>query len=537
MQTPNTNIATTQTKSSAVSQITSHPFLAILGVLMGALISVFTGRLLSIGLADVQGAIGASSDAMSWVSTSFNAANMFIGPLTVFLGGLLGPRRVLLWASVIFMLSEFLSPFVAHNIVALIIMQLIAGLAAGTYYPLTMTLIVKNLPFKYIHFGIAAYALDILASTHITTALESWYMNHLSWQWIFWNALFTTPILMACIYFSIPPQPLPQRGPRTNLWGFLYASTAFSLLYCALDQAERLDCFNSGIINAFLITGVFMLAVAIFRRLRQPNPLLNLSFLATRNFLLLAVVLTCFRFLLLAPTLLLPKYLALFHGYRPDQTGVVLAWIAIPELIAAPLAGLLLYKVDARFICSIGFLLVGLSCFASSKIDPGWTGETFVITQLVNAIGLAFALTGLVTAILRSGLALGALQSPVNMLTLSCWFQMIRLFGAEIGKEVMQHFLRVQSALHYTILAQHVDGGWLTEERIRLLISNLFSGGSGIDDARNRALIELGTSMKQQIGLLAISDGFILVALCAAFCMFVIGFLRYAPPLVPSTST
>src|SRR5271156_3256872 len=217
MQTPNTNTG---------SQITIHPFVAVIGVLMGALTSVFTGRLLSIGLPDVQGAIGASSDAMSWVSTSFNAANMFIGPLTVFLGGLYGPRRILHWASVVFILSEFLSPFVAHNVAALAAMQFIAGLAAGTYYPLTITVVVRNLPMKYIHFGIAAYALDILASTHITTAIEAWYINHFSWQWIFWNALLTTPILMICIHFGIPRQPLPQKNPRNNLWGFLYASCA-----------------------------------------------------------------------------------------------------------------------------------------------------------------------------------------------------------------------------------------------------------------------------------------------------------------------
>src|SRR5271167_4278104 len=98
MQTPHTiaGIAEAQTKStaSAVSQITTHPLLAVLGVLLGALTSVFTGRLLSVGLADVQGAIGASADAMSWVSTSYNAALMFMGPLTVFLGALFGPRRV-----------------------------------------------------------------------------------------------------------------------------------------------------------------------------------------------------------------------------------------------------------------------------------------------------------------------------------------------------------------------------------------------------------------------------------------------------------
>ena len=429
------------------------------------------------------------------------------------------------------MLAEFLSPFVAHNIGALIIMQFIAGLAAGTYYPLTMTVILTNLPLKYIQLGVAAYALDILASTHIATALEAWYMSHLSWQWIFWNALFMTPVLMMCIFFGIPRQPMPKPSSRTNLWGFLIASSALSLLYSALDQAERLDWFNSGVINALFITGAFLLGVSLFRRIRQPSPLLNLRFLATRNFLLLGVVLACFRFLLLAPILLVPNYLELLHNYRPDQTGAVLAWIAIPELIAAPIAGLLLYKVDSRLICSFGFVLVGLTCFINSKIDPTWTGENFVILQLVNAIGLAFALTGLITSILRNAYALKALDNPINILTLSCWFQTIRVFGAEIGKATMVRFLTVQSTLHYTILAQHVDGGWLTQDRLRALITYFFSAGSGVADAKARALIALGSSVKQQIGLLALSDGFVLIALCAAFCLVILSLLTYAPPL------
>jgi DHA2 family multidrug resistance protein len=528
------SIAEAQTKSGAanVSQITTHPWAAVLGVLIGALTAVFTGRLLTVGLADVQGAIGASSDSMSWVSTAYNAALMFMGPLTVFLGGLFGPRRVLLWASVFFMISEFLSPFAAHNIGALIGLQFIAGLSSGTYYPLTITVIVRNLPLKYLQFGIAAYALDILGSTHIATALEAWYMNHFSWQWIFWNALFTTPLLMVCIYFGVPRQPLPARSPRLNLWGFLYLSSALTLLYSGLDQGERLDWLNSPLFAAFLGTGVFMLLVSVVRRVRQPNPMLNLHFLLTRNFLLLGAVLLSFRFLLLAPTLLVPNYLELLHGYRPDQTGSVLAWIAIPELLAAPLAGFLLYKIDSRLICALGFLLVGLTCVASSKIDPGWTGETFVVMQVVNAIGLAFAMTGMVASILRNALALGALKNPDNILTISCWFHICRLFGFQIGKSVMLHFLKIQGTLHYTILAQHVDGGWLTEERMSALATNLFAAGSGVDDAKTRAITELGSSLKQQIGLLAISDGLVLVALCAGCCLLVLSFLRYAPPMV-----
>jgi len=519
-------------KAPAANQLTTHPFLAILGVLLGALISVFTGRLLSIAMPDLQGAVGAGSDAISWVSTAYNAANMFVGPLVVFIGGLLGPRRILLWASAVFMMAEFLSPFVAHNVGALIILQFIAGIAAGTYYPLTMTVVVRNLPLKFVHWGVAAYALDILASTHISTALEAWYINNLSWQWVFWNALLVTPLIMACLYWGIPRQPLPQRGPKTNVWGFLLASAGLTLTYCGLDQGERLDWANSGVIGAFFAVGLFLTAAALIRHRLKPSPLLNLRFLATPNLLLLGAVLVLFRFLLLAPTLLLPQYLAVLHGYRPDQTGGVLGWISIVELAAAPLAGLLLYRVDSRLLCAVGFALAGGTCYLNSGLDPSWTGETFVASQVLNAIGIAFALTGLITTILRNALDLGALQNPANLLTLSCWFQTCRLFGGELGKTVMQHFLKVQGALHYTVLSQHLDGGWLTQERLKLLASELFSAGAGGDDARNRALLELGAALKQQIVLLSIGDGFVLVALSTAVCLTLLAFVTYAPPLV-----
>jgi DHA2 family multidrug resistance protein len=240
-----------------------------------------------------------------------------------------------------------------------------------------------------------------------------------------------------------------------------------------------------------------------------------------------------FRFLLLAPTLLLPQFLAVLHGYRPDQTGGVLGWISIVELAAAPIAGLLLYRADSRLLCAAGFALAGWTCFLNSSLDPNWTGETFIASQVLNAIGIAFALTGLITSILRNALALGALQSPANMLTLSCWFQTCRLFGGELGKTVLQRFLKVQGTLHYSVLSQSLDGGWLTEERLKLFASNLASGGSGVEDARNHALLEMGAVLKEQITVLSISDGFVLIALSTAVCLTLLSFVTYAPPMVP----
>jgi hypothetical protein len=76
--------------------VTTHPLLGVAGVLLGALIATCTGRLMNVDLADIRGALHPGVDEGSWINTTFNASPMFIGDFSVYLGGLLGPRRVLL---------------------------------------------------------------------------------------------------------------------------------------------------------------------------------------------------------------------------------------------------------------------------------------------------------------------------------------------------------------------------------------------------------------------------------------------------------
>src|SRR5258708_2596075 len=118
--------------------VTTHPLLGVAGVLLGALIATCTGRLMSVGLADIRGALHLGVDEGSWINTAFNASMMFIGPFSVYLGGLLGPRRVLLACAWIFTVVSFLIPF-CHSLGAVIALLIIAGLSAGTFYPLTLS--------------------------------------------------------------------------------------------------------------------------------------------------------------------------------------------------------------------------------------------------------------------------------------------------------------------------------------------------------------------------------------------------------------
>jgi DHA2 family multidrug resistance protein len=83
----------------------------VLAVLLGGLLSTLDGRLLSVVLPDLRGALHLSVDEAAWIPTSYNMAIMFIGVFSVYLGALLGVRRVLLSCSLVYMVASLLLPW------------------------------------------------------------------------------------------------------------------------------------------------------------------------------------------------------------------------------------------------------------------------------------------------------------------------------------------------------------------------------------------------------------------------------------------
>jgi len=531
LSTPSSNGASLP-KPSTLAVITTHPVVGVFGVLLGAMIATCTGRLISVGLADLRGAFHFGVDEASWIGTAFNAAMMFIGPFSVYLGGLLGARRVLLICASLFTLISVALPF-APNLPVLLVLLVLAGLTTGTFYPLTLSFVLRNLPMRYVLLGIAMYAMDIVFTTNFATSLEAWYMDHVSWHWIFWNSAVLTPIMMVLIYFGIPWQPLPtpkEGQPKPNWRGFLYASIGFSLLYIAFDQGQRLDWLNSGTIVALMVSGSFLLLMTLVRRLRMPNPLINFRFLARRNTLLLGVILIFFRFVMLATVVTIPSYLGSVKGYLPLQTGPVMLWVGLPQCICGLLAMYLLKYIDARLILTVGFSLVAVACIMNAHLSSAWSGTNFLLSQGIMAIGLAFAFNAMVGAIILEVVNTGALSRPIDVLTFAGFFQTVRLLGGEMGVAFMQHFLSTREQFHSNILGLSVQlGQQATNQRLRDLSAGMLSHSSGLTAATGRAGEILGLQVKQQAFTLAITDSFVLVAVSVVCCLIVIACMARVP--------
>src|SRR5271154_3789634 len=386
------------------AELSQSPWVGILGVVMGAGIVTLAGRLLTLGSADLKGALGIGYDDGAWIGSAFNIALMFIGPFTVYLGGLLGARKVLLLAATGFTVICAFLPLI-HNYSLLLTALALAGLTSGTFYPLTLTFALKNIPPRFLPFTLALYASSVDGAVNLAPSLYGWCRDHLSYNWMFWNSALLTPIMVLCVYYGIPaPPPRKSASAPPSFAGFLYASAGFALLFAALDQGQRLDWWRSGLFNALFFGAVVFLGGSLIRRLRQPNPLIDLPYLRKWNTVLLAIGLGLFRFCLLGTIILVPQALSV-HGFEANQIGPAVIWTAAPQLLIALVASLLLlYGLDARLLMATGFGCMAFAAYLNATSPSALSAHYFFRSELLMGVGQSFAFIGLVSTIVLQAL-------------------------------------------------------------------------------------------------------------------------------------
>ncbi len=518
------------TAAAIPSELSARPVLGIFGVLIGAGLVTLTGRMLSLGLADLKGHVGISYDQGAWLDSAYNASVMFIGPFTVFLGGLLGPRRILLFSAGVFAATCAFLPLI-HSYSLLVAALILAGLTSGTFYPLTLTFALRISPLRFLPITMAFYATFIDGAVNVAPSLFGWYRDHLSWHWMFWGSAAIAPVMMACVYYGIPPAPVRQKsGPAPSFVGFLYLSAGLALMLTAVQQGQRLDWWRSGAFNGLFWSGAFLTLCALIRRLRGPNPLVALPYLWKWNTVLLGSLLFWFRFTLTLTIILIPQSLAI-RGFEADQIAPAIIWSAAPLLLVAVTGGLLLLRgLDPRLLLAVGLTCTAFAAVLSAQYTSSWAAENYYRTELLIGVGQSFSLIGLVACIILQGIFTGGLSKPQWILTFSAFFHTIRLFGGTVGAVYMGHFIAAREQLHSNLLGLHVtQGSWITEGNLHALAGSLYAKSFGAGEAAARAAGVIGARLRLQAYSLSLIDGFLLVAWTCAIALLFVALVRKSP--------
>lgn len=510
--------------AQAPPTITARPYIGVLAVMLGSIISTLDGRFTTFGLADVRGAVHAGFDEGAWITTAFTVGQMMVGPVSAWLGIAFGVRRVLMISAFVYGLSNGLlplSPTLGH----VLAFQAISGLSSGTFIPLTIGFVANSLPPRLVVYGIAVYALNLELSLNISASIEGWFSDYWSWRWIFWDTALLAPCMLVCIHFGMPRQPVNRELLKNADWvGIVYASIGFSLLYVGLDQGNRLDWLNSGLITGLLLSGSLLLAAFVVHELLHPQPWINLRYASSGNLPFLLLLITFFRFVILSTSFIIPQFLTVVQGYRAIEIGSVLIWIALPQFLAGPAVATLLRFVDARFPIALGFALVGCACFMAGQLTHDWVGIDFLPSQIVQAAGQTIALTSIVW------FAIQHLQ-PADILTFGAMLQTGRLFGAELGNAFIQTFVRMREQVYSNLIGLHVTtGSLLTDQRLQDYAAAVSARSVGPADASARASALLAGAVQRQAYVLAYIDGFMVIGYAVIGVLLMLLFLRAAQP-------
>jgi DHA2 family multidrug resistance protein len=501
----------------------ARPFVGIAAVLLGAVIATLYSRITTFGLADLRGAVHAGFDEGAWITTASTVGQMCMGPIAAWFGLAFGPRRVLMVSASIFALTSALIPL-APDLPSVLIGQAVGGLSSGTFIPLTIGFVVQSLPPALWPYGIAAYGLNLELSLNIPASLEGWYLDDFNWHWIFWQGTLLALPMLACIHFGMPKRAVNRDALRNaDPWGMFYAASGFSMLYAALDQGNRLDWLNSGLICGLLLgSGVLILAF-ILQVFLAEHPWINPRFLLQRNIALVMAILVLYRFIILSTSYLIPQYLTTIQNFRSLEVGKVLLWIAVPQLLLAPLIATLLRWLDPRVVLAAGVCAVGVACAMATMVTNEWATDDFLPSQVLQAFGQSAALIAIVLFSVRH-------LRPADAITFGVLLQTARLLGGEAGNAFMQTYVRVQEQIVSNLLGLHVQSsGTYVNERLSGYTDAVLARSDGLAGAAARAASLLGQAVRNEANVLSYNHGFAIVSLVAVAMLVLTALLGPSP--------
>ncbi len=431
--------------------IAPQPLFAVAAVLLGSFLANFDSRLTTVGLPDLRGGFSLGFDEGAWLSTASIGSQIFIAPAVAWLATAFGLRRVLGIPSLVYAAVSLVIPLV-HNYPTLIALSVVHGLLLGTFVPATLMIIFRNLPIAWWLPAIAVYSIRVGFALDTSSSAVGFYVDHLGWQWLYWQGAVIAPLMGLMVYLGTPREPINRAVLADADWGgMLLLGTGVSMVYAGLDQGNRLDWLGSGTVAALLIGGGVLCAAFVINEMMVRRPWAHVNVLFSRNIGLSLVVILLYTLTSLSNSSLVPNFLSVVALLRPEQTGVLLVlWGALPMFVLVPVSIFLLRHLDPR-----GVLVIGLSAFAAAnllgtQLTHDWALGDFVVIALLQSIGQAFTLLPIILIALAN-------SDFTRATAFAAYIQVMRLGGAEIGVALMGTWLRVREQIHSNFIGQHVE--------------------------------------------------------------------------------
>ncbi|WP_457363577.1 DHA2 family efflux MFS transporter permease subunit [Pseudomonas sp. TE3610] len=487
----------------------------MMSVMLGAFMAVLDIQITNSSLKDIQGALSATLEEGSWISTSYLVAEIIMIPLTAWLVQLLSARRLAVWVSLGFLASSLLCSM-AWNLESMIVFRAMQGFTGGALIPLAFTLTLIKLPEHHRAKGMAMFAMTATFAPSIGPTLGGWLTENFGWQYIFYINVPPGLLMIAGLLYGLEKKaPHWELLKSTDYAGILTLGVGLGCLQVFLEEGHRQDWLESSEIVVLAVIALLSLTSFVILQVSRPNPLINLGILRNRNFGLSSIASLGMGVGLYGSIYLLPLYLAQVQNYNALQIGEVIMWMGLPQLVLIPLVPQLMKVISPKILCTLGFGLFGLASFSSGVLNPDFAGSQFNQIQIIRALGQPLIMVTI------SLIATAYLQ-PQDAGSASSLFNILRNLGGAIGIALLATLLDARTKVYFDYLREAVvPGNPQVAERLGQLSERL-----GSDTA---ALGRMSEIVHQQALIMAYNDAFHWVGLGLGIAMVAVLLTRALP--------
>jgi DHA2 family multidrug resistance protein len=483
------------------------------GALLGAFMAVLNIQITNASLPYIEGGIGTGGINGAWVITAYLIGEIIVIPMTDFLSRVFSLRRYMIANTALFLCFS-VACGQASSLPEMITLRALQGFSGGVLIPLAFTIIVAMLPPSKRPLGLAGFAVTATFAPAIGPTIGGWLTDNYGWQAIFYINLVPGAVMLGALIYGLPRTAMRLDLLRHGDWlGIALMAVGLAALQTVLDDGDVYDWFDSPFIVKLSLLASVMLSAFIVVELITKDPLVRLRLLARRNFGFGTLGNFLVGFALYASAYLLPQYLSVSQGFNAQQTGEVMAWTGLPQLVVIPFVPLLMRHIDPRLLVGVGLAVFATSCFMNLHLDANYAAPQLFVPDVTRALGQAIVMTPL-SAIAVVGIL------PAEAGAASGLFNMLRNLGGAIGTAAVETFFTKREQFHSFIINADVSSLQpATQQRLAQMQQFFMTHGTPDPaSALHRAMIAIGNSIHAEATYMGYADCFALlgvVLLCA----------------------
>jgi EmrB/QacA subfamily drug resistance transporter len=362
---------------------------------------------------------------LSWIVTAYLLATTIVSPVYGKLGDLYGRKIVLQAAIVLFLIGSALCGL-SRNMGELIAFRAIQGLGGGGLIVTTMAAVGDVIPprerGRYQGFFGAVFGV----STVIGPLIGGFFVQHLSWHWIFYVNLPLGLLAVAVLAWAFPSRTGARGGAIDYPGAIALAGTLTGIVLLTSLGGSTLPWDSAGTIGLAVLS-VSGLAAFLFVESRAEEPVLPLGLFRNRIFTVCAAVGFVVGLAMFGSVTYLPLYLQVVKGVDPATAGLEVTPMMAGLLASSITSGQIISRAGRYKIFPIaGTAVMSLGLFLLSTL--GVETPTLVASSymLVLGLGLGMVMQVLVLAV-QNAVPYSVLGVATSSVTL------FRSVGAAVG--------------------------------------------------------------------------------------------------------